>query len=96
VKTLERCPHPHAFPAIECTGVRLTRSRRAPVCLCSHLKAVHRSGRLGMECGLCGCRYYETARSIRWHRVAGWGGASLLSGAFWVAVVIGVRAVTGG
>lgn len=71
MKTLERCPHPHAFPAIECTGVRLTRARRAPVCLCSHLKAVHQHHRPGLDCGLCGCRYYETARSVRRRGVLG-------------------------
>jgi hypothetical protein len=64
VTTLERCTHPHAWPAIECDeGIRLTRARRVPVCMCGHPRAVHEYARAGRtDCGMCDCRSYETAR----------------------------------
>jgi hypothetical protein len=64
VTTIERCTHEHAWPAIECTGVRLTRARRVPVCMCGHPKTVHQHWRPGLDCGIgkCDCRHYESAR----------------------------------
>jgi hypothetical protein len=94
VTTLERCPHPHAFPAIECTGVQLTRARRAPVCLCGHPKVVHQHWRaVGLDCGVCDCLHYEGAR----RRTVPWGISAILAAlaGFWVAVWFGTRWTAG-
>jgi hypothetical protein len=97
VTTLERCPHPHAYPAIECTGVQLTRSRRpAPVCMCGHLKAVHERYRPGLDCGKCDCRHYETARERRGQAVAVWAAVIVGCAAFWFAIWLGIDAIRHG
>jgi hypothetical protein len=95
VSTVERCPHPHAYPAVECTGVRLTRRRWMSVCLCGHSKAVHRHPHPGLDCGLCICGHYEAARGRRVSRCAVWGGVVLVCVGFWGAIGIGIiRAIT--
>jgi hypothetical protein len=86
--TIERCPHPHAWPAIECTGVRLKRSRRAPVCMCGHPKTVHEHWRPGFDCGKCDCRHYETAHGAV--RYVVWVGCGLICVVFWGAVILGI------
>jgi hypothetical protein len=92
VTTMERCPHEHAWPAIECTGVRLTRARRVPVCMCGHPKTVHQHWRPGLDCGIgkCDCRHYESVRHYALARVATWAVLAGICVAFWGAVGVGI------
>lgn len=80
----------HQCPVAECEGVQLTRSRRVPMCMCGHPKAVHEQWRVGLDCGLCDCLHYETARRRRRMHVTVWGAVIVGCAAFWVAVWFGI------
>jgi hypothetical protein len=81
----------HHMPVVECENVTLTRSRRAPMCMCGHPKAVHQHWRTALDCEVCDCLHYEGARRPdRALRRLVWVGCGLCCAAFWLAVGIGV------